>query len=590
MMRKVLLSVLSLVLALSLTGCFSKKAKVNEESVKAFNEFIENDFIETMESDYTTMHVYLENPEDFSVNRNDIEVNLGARPDKLDEEEDDFEETVEAFNQFNRDELTPELQETYDIAAYMIEISENLNDEKFDYYQNLFSSMSGIHFQLPIFLSDIALRNEQDVKDVITLMKDVKPYIQSCLNYTKTQAEKGLMMIDFDNVLEYCNTLLQNKNNSSVLSALYESIDNLGLAKGYGYKQELSNAFYSSFIPAYENIVTTLKELQKSYKNNEEGLAAFPHGKEYYEIILKQNTGGDKSVKEIKKMLNKAYDNAVKAMQKAVLKDYEAALNFIEGGEMPKTSFVSYEEMLEANKKLMTREFPTVKNLQYNIRDLSADIASSSGVAAYFNIPPIDHSGKKELRVNPNGADIKSLDTYQTVSHEGFPGHMYHYAYMYENLDSNWRKAVANCNAYTEGYAVYAQYEAHDYLDDYNQTILEISKSNELASYCIIMLADIGIHYEGWDFNQFYQYLQTMGFALGKEDARMQYNQIWNNPAAFQSYYVGYLEIMDLKEYAQDKLKSKYNELDFHTALLSSGSAPFNVVKDNIDEYIQNAK
>ena len=36
-MRKVLLSVLSLVLTLSLTGCFSKKAKVNESNLEYTN-------------------------------------------------------------------------------------------------------------------------------------------------------------------------------------------------------------------------------------------------------------------------------------------------------------------------------------------------------------------------------------------------------------------------------------------------------------------------------------------------------------------------------------------------------------------------
>ena len=167
---------------------------------------------------------------------------------------------------------------------------------------------------------------------------------------------------------------------------------------------------------------------------------------------------------------------------------------------------------------------------------------------------------------------------------------MYQYAYMYENLDSPWRKAIANCNAYSEGYAVYAQYEAYDYLQNMNETILEISKANEIASYCIIMLSDIGIHYEGWDFTQFYQYLTSMGFALPEEDAKTQYMQLWNNPGAFQSYYVGYLEIIDLKEQAQNELKNKFDELKFHEALLSSGSAPFNVVKDNIEEYIESSK
>ena len=586
-MRKLVLSILSLCMIASLWGCGSEP-KENPETIQKFNEFIENDFIETMESDYTTMHVYLEHPEKFGIDPSKVEVSLGSRPDKISEEEKaEFNETVKAFESFERDELSAELQETYDICAYMIDISKASLDEKYDYYQNLFASMGGIHYQIPVLLSDFALRNEQDVKDVIVLVQDVKPYMDACLNYTRTQAEKGFMMIDFEEIISYCETLLENRSQSSVLACLYDSIDGLNLSDASHYKQQLKEAFETSFFPAYEAVINVMNELKTNYKNNEKGLCAFANGKDYYEIILKKNTGGSKSVDELKKMLNKAYDQAIADMQKAVFKDYEAALAFIEGGTLPETDFDSYEKMLEANQKLMKTEFPTVSNLQYNIRDISKDIASDSGIAAYFNIPPIDHSGKKELRVNPNGADLHSLSTYQTVSHEGFPGHMYQYAYMYENLDSNWRKAIADCNAYSEGYAVYAQYEAYDYLEGFNETILEISKANEIASYCIIMLSDIGIHYDDWDFDKFYQYLTSMGFSLPEEDAQTQYNQLWNNPAAFQSYYVGYLEIMDLKNEAMDKLGDNFDEMKFHEALLSSGSAPFKVVKDNIEEYIK---
>lgn len=49
----------------------------------------------------------------------------------------------------------------------------------------------------------------------------------------------------------------------------------------------------------------------------------------------------------------------------------------------------------------MFQDFPEVKNLKYNIKDINEEIASDSGVAAYFNIPSIDGDSVKQLRVNP---------------------------------------------------------------------------------------------------------------------------------------------------------------------------------------------
>ena len=85
---------------------------------------------------------------------------------------------------------------------------------------------------------------------------------------------------------------------------------------------------------------------------------------------------------------------------------------------------------------------------------MNEELASNSGVTAYFNIPTLDGDSIKQLRVNPISNDVSSISTFSTVAHEGFPGHMYQYAYMYENVESNYIKALSNINAYTEGYDV----------------------------------------------------------------------------------------------------------------------------------------
>ena len=94
---------------------------------------------------------------------------------------------------------------------------------------------------------------------------------------------------------------------------------------------------------------------------------------------------------------------------------------------------------------------------------------------------------------------------------------MYQYAYLYENIDNNFAKTLINENAYVEGYAVYAQYESFKYLDNMNQKLLQLFKENELASYCLVIGADIGIHYEGWDLTQFTDYMSEFGLHCQKK-------------------------------------------------------------------------
>ena len=381
------------------------------------------------------------------------------------------------------------------------------------------------------------------------------------------------------------HTVIKKGDQSAVLEAMKKSIDNLSLEKGTEYKKQLSQAFKDSFIPAYEDIRDTMKSF-KSGTNNTEGYAKFKNGKEYYELLLQKNIGSNKSVSDIQSMMTKAYNSHLKNLMAVATKDP----NIINKSE-PKTNYKNYTEMLDDIQKNLFNDFPEVKNRSYHIEDINKEIASSSGVAAYFNIPPLDGTDKKQLRVNPNSADVSTVSTYHTVAHEGFPGHMYQYAYMYENISSPYRKALANSSAYSEGYAVYAQYYAFKYLTDIDQNYLELTKENELATYCIIILADIGIHYEGWSFEQFKDFLNTKGLTLeDDEQFKSQYYQLQANPSAFQPYYVGYEEINALKENAENKLGSKFKDKDFHTALLKSGTAPFNVVERNIDKYIEENK
>ena len=76
----------------------------------------------------------------------------------------------------------------------------------------------------------------------------------------------------------------------------------------------------------------------------------------------------------------------------------------------------------------------------------------------------------------------------------------------------------------------------------------------------MIILADIGIHYDGWSVEEFKEFMEAKGFSLDDESIKTQYAQLQANPAAFEPYYVGYHEIISMKEDAQQALGSRFNE------------------------------
>lgn len=575
-------------LLFSTAGCQDR-----EEIQTAFDAFLEDEFIQTMEQEYTALHVYVSDPAAFGIDMDQVEVGLGTTASMEDQEQaaEEIRASYEKLKSFPYDALSEEQKDSYDIYEAQLFVADQMNDEKFAYYASLFNSMNGLHYQFPTLLADWELRDETDLQNLITVVKDIRPYTDAALQYTVEQAEKGLLMIDFDSVLSYCERILDKGEDSSVLVSLCEHIDALPLSKEQkeAYQTQMKEAFQTSFLTAYEAICETLSKLRQESENNEGGLARFANGREYYELLLRQNSGTKRSVKEIRTMMEEAFRGHMRNIVAIAMEQPEAYEQFLKD-ETIKTDFTGYEEILTFIKERLETDFPKVEHLEYNIEEVNEEIASDSGITAYFNIPSLDGTQVKQLRVNPKTNDVRLLSTYLTVAHEGFAGHMYQYGYMYENLSGPFRKAIAENPAYTEGYATYAEYECLDYLEDLDPAIRELYKEYQLLNNALVILLDIGIHYEDWSVDDLAAYMEEQGLSADLASLSELYRQLQANPAAFVPYYVGYEDIARMKKEAREKLGERFADRDFHEALLESGTAPFEVVQRHIDAYVEQAK
>ncbi len=582
------LLLLSLIMMLGMVGCSNDTSLDSETMQKQFDEFIQQDFIDTMENDYLSMHIYLEHPENYNVGASKATVQIADKFDENDfaSDQDELKEIRDAWDVFDRERLRDDQKDTYDCYAFMLDLAEEGNQEKFRYMGSAFNTMTGDHTQIPTLLADLKLRNEQDVKDLILLVQDVKPYLESDLAYTKKQVEAGTLMIGLDEVITRCEEIVDAGMDGSTLSSMKANVDALDLDETAktDYKQQLDDAYRTSYLPAYETLIRELKALDPK-DNHTGGLVHMENGKDYYEILFRQATGTDKSIDEVKKELEDAADDAYMNMFAAMTKDAEAINAYMEGSVT--TGYQDYASMLVDLEQFYQEDFPEVSKLEYHIASLPADLATG-GIAAYFNIPAIDGTTKKEIRVNDsNKDDISSIDTFTTVAHEGIPGHMYQVQYMYDQIASPWRMTCTNFSGYTEGYATYVELYSLKYLD-IDENVKAVYKAMSEYEHALVALIDIGIHYEGWDLDDLKDFCNENG--LDASAAQSIYDQIVFNPTAFLSYYVGYQEIMTMKQAAMDSLNDRFDENEFNSALLKSGAAPFSVVKRNIDAYVESAK
>lgn len=580
---------LSVCMGLSLVGCQSAKAEnknkatANTESEKTENtsankelEAYLNDFVKTLcEQDYSTLHHYFEHPEKYGIDVSKSKITLGTivpTQEDLDTEARLYEDLLKLDTKdYSKKDLS-----VYNQLKWQFELSKEAEDPKFEYLNNIWSSFSGTQHALMSFFTEYQLREEADIEPLIELINDCPRYVEDALDYSKTQAEKGLFMIDYDGVQEDIDEVLKAQDNSSVTRELEAEVDSLNLdkEKANEYKEEINKAIGQSFFPAYEQMKSGLEALKDDVKPLV-GLASLPNGKEYYALLCKDATGTSDSPSKIEENMDKALNSLTLDLAN-ILDDgnlYEQTMDI-------STKFKNIDEILPFLEKNYTSQFPKVETMDYELQPLSND-QSQDGVVAYFVTPAVDETGQYHIRYNRRdyGDDPSSISLYQTLAHEGIPGHMYQAQYDKEHFIYPAEYFLSN-SGFTEGYATYVENQSLDFLN-MNSKLMNAYKTIDNYNNFSVVYMDIAINYEGMSQKAFAQ-----NFGDGMEDL---YNQLAENPTAFLSYYYGFYKINNLRGACMKKMGDDFDPVGFNNALLQYGAVNFDIIKESIKDYANGA-
>ena len=568
----------------------SEDAAQTEEESEAFSEFVDSVFLEALESSYLATHIYFLDPVASGVNLDNVEVSYGhaSTPEKRREDEKRLNKHLETLYSFDRSTLSHRQQDEYDTIEWDIKSSLLLLDEKFDYYEQFFAPPNGLDSSIASWLTHWELRNEREVQEIITLLKDLPDTVNSYIEYAKIQQEKELLMTNFDDIIEGCNDTLELGTDSIILTDFLKEVDKLTElddAKKQEYKDEITAAFTECYLPSFSAIIEAMNSMKDGY-NNTEGLAKFPNGKEYFEILVNQNSGTwEESAEDLYDYLDSRGQSIMTEVYKVYTSDPDSVTEYYDGAFT--TSYSSYDEVLKDVEQKLLADFPEVKGLDYTIENADPEEKlDEKNVAAYFLIPPLDGDHDQRMRVNPSNTEMDSLDTYTTVTHEGFPGHMYQYAYTYDNIDSYYINSMG-IDSIVEGYAVYAQYSALNYLDDeIPDSVKKIHVLDNRAAYVIYSMADIGINYMGWSVKETKDFFAEQGYTLDMEQVLDIFDFLRCSPCAYLPYGYGYELIADMQDAAKTRLGAKFDIKSFNTALLNAGPTIHSVVRRHVDEYI----
>ena len=465
-------------------------------------------------------------------------------------------------------------------------INLQLKSLDFPYYENPLSLSGGVHSQLPILLSEYTFRGKEDVENYFLLLSQIPDYLQGISDYMKAREINGLYANKetLDEVQAQCLELFpMDQLNQGIhflqtgfqtrIDALKES-GVITAAEARDYTKR-NNALLSTLVaPGYEALAASIGELTGT--PDLKGLSAFPKGKEYYALLLTSATGSAKSVEEIQKILYKRYD--------MLYEKYSAVLakgTYVQNWNFP---IDSHSEMLTHLYQTSDTFFPSLDTLtrdatqNLRLKKVNGILADMSAPAFYMT-PPIDANHEHTIYINPD-AEMKSLDLYTTLAHEGFPGHLYQTVYSQTALTNAHAPLIRQLlyyGGFVEGWAVYAELYSYDFAESVceeslRDTIL-LTRYNREIQLCLCSILDIFIHYEGAGLAEVTTLFQNLG--LNTTSAESVYEAICDAPANYPKYYVGYLEVLELRDKAKALWGEKYSDYNFHEWLLKTGPGDF---------------
>lgn len=506
---------------------------------------------------------------------------------------------LDALNALDTAKLSPDNQYTCLLLSRSLQHS--LKGYSFSYFDDPLSPSSGMQSQLPILLAEYRFRCEQDVKDYLTLLDQTDEYFASLALYEKEKAAAGMPPADssLKKVIEQCDTILTlddlESNTHFLQTTFAERLQSLIDTSVISLEQaeyyiSLNNRLLSTVMqPAYQQLADDLTLLTGNL-SSPAGLSSYPGGQEYYVHLVEGVTGSSRSMEEIKKMLLSSFQQERQKVQE-LLQAHPAAIN--SWTEMHSDTTFPYdnpEEILADLTKKMKEDFPLLNSADTpaaTIKTVSKNLAPFCAPAFYLT-PPLDDATSNVIYINPLST-TSGLELYTTLAHEGCPGHLYQSVYSNTVLQQNHThpvRRILSYPGYQEGWALYVEFISYDYAVSIAEKqekedlacAYEIEKHNRCMQLCLYSLLDIFIHYDNASPLQIYQVLSAFGIK-DSASAEAIYDYIAEEPANYLKYYLGYLEILSLKEKAGELWADDYSEYRFHQFFLDCGPSDFDTLE-----------
>ena len=121
-----------------------------------------------------------------------------------------------------------------------------------------------------------------------------------------------------------------------------------------------------------------------------------------------------------------------------------------------------------------------------------------------------------------------------------------------------------------------------------NPEIPEIMLAYDSLTYIIIGMLDIGVNYQGWNFNRAKNFLSQY-FDMSDDQIKDLMYDVTEIPGNYLMYFFSCYQFRDLMDEFEKLMGDDYSDKLYHTVVLNAGAVSFDVLEYRLkDYYIEN--
>ena len=498
------------------------------------------------------------------------------------------------FEAINPAGLSP--QEALSRSLIIRNLREDLEGAQFKPWEMPVNQMSGPHLSLVELVTLMPFNSVKDYENYLSRLRQVPRVFDQTIANMRQGLQDHLMPPRY--LLE--KVAIQAKNVSAEkgqASPFAKPLKKFPAGVSVADQQRLRSAILSTIdeevLPAYQRFADFARVDYAPHGRSEPGIWSVPDGAARYRYDVRRMTTTDLTPDQIHQIgleqVRRTEADMLAIAHKLGFQDI-ASLNahikvdrslYGTSGQQFLDLYSKYAHQMEAQLPHLFGRLPKNKLIVIPMDPFRAKDA----VPADYT--PGAEDGSRPGRINVNEWDPEHrllLNVEAIAYHEGVPGHHLQISIAKELTSLPSFRRNGEYTAFVEGWALYSERlgkEIGFYQDPYS----DYGRLENEMWRAIRLVIDTGVHEKHWSRDQMVDYFRRYT-AMDEPNIQTEVDRYIAWPGQALAYKLGQLEILKLRDEAQQKLGKNFDLRAFHDEVLGNGPLPLDVLHSQVEDWI----